>query len=305
MPIDILFHGVYARARLAAATTGRVVARFEHSLYFDVCAGGMSCVGDRRIGRGPINIGVGSPDWASVRSCAIGDVVRADTEHIVIGRGRVLRWRDAAAWSPRMPSTPIRWGVIERRLQELRALAVARAPDRGLSRFVIAPASPRIDPVLARAAAPGLDALRSWLAGGAAREASVPDRACEALVGLGPGLTPAGDDLLGAVMIALRALGRGAAADAMWGWLQPAARTRTSAIAMAHLAAAACGQGHETVHAVLHALADERRGLDGALDAIGGLGHSSGWDALAGILLTYEAIVGAQRAARAAASSAA
>jgi hypothetical protein len=71
-------------------------------------------------------------------------------------------------------------------------------------------------------------------------------------------------------------------AEGLWRWLQPHLRERTSAISAAHLAAAAAGEGHEALHAVLNGELD--------LDALDAVGHTSGWDALAGaaaVLKTY------------------
>ena len=115
-------------------------------------------------------------------------------------------------------------------------------------------------------AQPALEALDDWLVGNALRNEA------EKLIGLGPGLTPSGDDYFGGMLIALRLLGRGGQADALWRWLEPRLESRTSAISAAHLRAAAQGEGHEALHEALHG--DATR-----LDSVG---HCSGWDALAG-----------------------
>ena len=117
-------------------------------------------------------------------------------------------------------------------------------------------------------AQPALDALERWLVGNAIVEEA------QQLIGLGPGLTPSGDDYLGGMLVALRRTGRTMQAEGLWRWLQPRLRERTSAISAAHLTAAAAGEGHEALHSVL----DGELNLD-ALDAVG---HTSGWDALAG-----------------------
>ena len=83
---------------------------------------------------------------------------------------------------------------------------------------------------------------------------SRPFRAVESLIGLGPGLTPSGDDLLGGVLITLRALGWPQAADTLGCWLLPRARARTHAISYAHLACAAGGEGAAALHDTLATL---------------------------------------------------
>ena len=137
-------------------------------------------------------------------------------------------------------------------------------PDEGLGCLLVGQHN-----ALVTHAQPALDALEQWLRHGLA----VPDPAA-ALIGLGPGLTPSGDDYFGGMLVALRALARDAQADALWRWLQPQLAAGTSALSAAHLEAAAEGEAHEIVHEVLLNPRQAQK-LDG-------IGHCSGWDAFAG-----------------------
>lgn len=119
-------------------------------------------------------------------------------------------------------------------------------------------------------------AFVDWLAG-----KGTPD---DCLIGLGPGLTPAGDDFVGGALIALRAFGHGGAADRIAAWALPLAESQTSRISRAHLACAAQGQGHETLHALLCALSRKAEERAAALAGLDRMGHSSGRDAAAGAL---------------------
>ena len=139
-------------------------------------------------------------------------------------------------------------------------------------------------PLLAHAR-PALEALDAWLE---RPQAAVPRRARE-LIGLGPGLTPSGDDYLGGLMIGLRAVGWRDRAAALWRWLDPLASERTSAISRAHLAAAANGEVHEALHDCVEALfaakappRDARWSL--LLSRLDAVGHCSGRDGLAGVV---------------------
>jgi hypothetical protein len=138
-----------------------------------------------------------------------------------------------------------------------------RIPAEGLGGLVIGAHN-----ALSGHAQPALDALERWLVGNA-----LADEA-QQLIGLGPGLTPSGDDYLGGMLVALRLTGRSMQAEGLWRWLQPRLKARTSAISAAHLAAAAAGEAHEALHRVL--------GGDPDLEGLDGVGHCSGWDALAG-----------------------
>jgi hypothetical protein len=142
-------------------------------------------------------------------------------------------------------------------------LGNARAPAEGLGCLVLGERN-----ALSEHAQPALDALAEWLAGNALRSEA------EGLIGLGPGLTPSGDDYLGGMLVALRLSARVPQADALWRWLEPRLAGRTSAISAAHLAAAAAGEAHEALHVALTGKWN--------LDALSAVGHCSGWDALAG-----------------------
>ena len=161
------------------------------------------------------------------------------------------------------------------------ARAAARQPARGGLGGVIAGAG---SPLIERAR-PAMEAMDAWLRRGGA---SIPPRA-GALIGLGPGLTPSGDDYLAGLMIGLRATGNRTAAAALWRWLEPQAATLTSAISGAHLAAAARGEVHEALHACVAALLGAKPARGGVrwkflLSRLDAVGHCSGRDGLAGVV---------------------
>jgi hypothetical protein len=110
------------------------------------------------------------------------------------------------------------------------------------------------------------------------------------LLGLGPGLTPSGDDYAGGAFFARALLAAGGAADAS-GWRATAAAllrvaaTRTHAISAALLADHVEGDGHAALHELARALArGEHEPAVAAARRLATLGHSSGWDILAGFL---------------------
>jgi hypothetical protein len=111
------------------------------------------------------------------------------------------------------------------------------------------------------------------------------------LVGLGYGLTPSGDDFLGGLLFAARSLHQACPGDFIWdddaifdllGW----ARTRTHPISHAVFSDLALGHGPEPLHDLMSGLL-EGRGFKSNLDAalrVAAIGHSSGWDLLAGVV---------------------
>jgi hypothetical protein len=120
-------------------------------------------------------------------------------------------------------------------------------------------------------------------------KACVAVAAADRLLGLGPGLTPAGDDLVGGVLFARNLIGGPASAA----WREAAsalverARGRTNLISLALLSDLAVGHGHEPLLELADALGHGTVGgqtID-AIRRLGAIGHSSGWDMLAGFLV--------------------
>ena len=120
-----------------------------------------------------------------------------------------------------------------------------------------------------------------WIAG-----KGEPD---DSLIGLGSGLTPAGDDFVGGALIAMRAFGHQGLADQVSAWALPLAATNTSRISRAHLECAAAGEGHEYLHDFLSSPTREN------LAKLSSIGHTSGLDAAAGAQLSLSLVGEARR----------
>lgn len=238
---------------LAEGTAARVFAAFERSCYIETSLG-VACVGDARIGLGPLNVVVSTLDSVP----RVGARVRV---HI----------HNARVWKPPQGMRGTAAGLPARQLSLWRR----RRPADSLAAMVDAPEL--LAPRTRRAAQAFLD----WLSIGATGAAP---RSAAGLIGLGPGLTPAGDDFIGGALIALRFARRATAADRVAAWAL-ARSVRTNRISAAHLACAAQGEGHEALHRFLQALVPHGPGFSAALQTLDRIGHSSGWDAAAGALL--------------------
>lgn len=254
--IELAETGRDAAAVLSGGGPFAVIAAFARSFYLRDGNGRIACVGTRAIGNGPLNA-----------LCAELPTLPGTGDRLTASdfdRAHEMPWRA-------VPLPPLRRDGLRSRIA-----AVAAASPRGLATALpaILGASWRpADPFIAAALDP-LCALREWKDG-------EPPEILSRLIGLGPGLTPAGDDALGGGAIALRTTGRTAQADRLARWLEARAPGATSDIAWAHLAAALRGEGHAALHAALAAIVS---GGTPDLAAIDAIGHSSGWDALAGAL---------------------
>ncbi|WP_162795217.1 DUF2877 domain-containing protein, partial [Nonomuraea lactucae] len=121
--------------------------------------------------------------------------------------------------------------------------------------------------------------------------------AAEQLVGLGPGLTPSGDDVLAGLLVTLRHLGTATGTERavrLAGWLAAAvtydARTRTTPISATLLHCAARGEASPEVVAVLRGLAGQQP-LEPAVRRLHQLGHTSGSDLAQGIAIGLNAVL--------------
>lgn len=182
---------------------------------------------------------------------SMGETVRCDRGSIRFSSGLLLPIQGAVLWRP-VPAPAFRRGAL-----------------------------PRIKRIFPRQSA----ALATWIAGGALGK---PPEEAKQLIGLGKGLTPAGDDLIGGALVALRALGRNGTADRLGSWALRLSKSRTNRISRAHLACAATGEGHEALHHALSAILAGRTSLEKELSALERVGHSSGMDALSGALLALD-----------------
>ena len=233
----------------ASLGEGEVCAVFRRSCYLRFAGERYACVADASLGRGP-------------RNALVDDLtLPAIVERIALSTAGAQIWTPSPLPQPAMPD-----------VRALHRAASGRVPREGLGSLVVDQHNS-----LSGHAQPALDALERWLFGNAL------DDVAEMLIGLGPGLTPSGDDYIGGMLIALRQLGRETQARGLWRWLAPRL-PRTSAISGAHLTAAAAGEGHEALHACLAALCTAGPQWGSALDALDRVGHCSGWDSLAGVV---------------------
>lgn len=291
-PIALDRCGAIAREVLAEAGDVRVIAAFERSVYV-ACPHGIVCLGMQGIGAGPINAGLDlapSRAWTDLGVMLDGE---GSCDGRLLGIGDLLLdVTSGESWHPpAMP--PFVAADATRGLHRLRELAAPRLPDEGLAALVLAADAPPLRSAVHKAAAGSISALRQTLPAVLRQDSWVAPalRSSILLVGLGPGFTPSGDDLLGGLMLALSAAGRTGLRDALWNTLAPELDDLTTPPSAMHLSAAADGMGSASLHALLNdVLAGGTPALAARFDSVAGIGHTSGWDALAGLVLGLDAL---------------
>ena len=254
--------GSIAARILQGNRTGPVTAAFDTSFYVDI-AGALLCVGTGQFPMGPLNVRLQS---------APGDIEIG--RHVTLETGNSRTWR---------PPGPIIWTAesLKAGLSSLKFVARQQAPAEGLSRLILDPARAAVDDPFLRRAAGAIDGIETWrLANGAAQTAF--DDGVRGLIGLGPGLTPSGDDFLVGIMVALAEMQETRLLETLSAPVGKHAAARTNSISAAHLSAGAEGLGADALHRTIQSILSGGNGLSGNLSDLANIGHCSGWDAVAG-----------------------
>ncbi|MGL4496822.1 MAG: DUF2877 domain-containing protein, partial [Beijerinckiaceae bacterium] len=266
---------VAARILACGARNGKVIAVFDRSLHISI-GGDVICLVAPALGHGPLNILVDGLDVARVR---VGAHVCVDAERLCIEGLAVLQWRAAPLWQPAAVDA-----------SKLRASGALISHLCAQARRCAVPGSllcseDESGPVdwTRRAARKRIAVLRNWI------ESPTGTAPVADLVGLGNGLTPAGDDYIGGVLLAAHALGAPAIIAGIECALATLPNNATTPLSFALLKAACEGIAHESIHALLHALAIGAQARAVAeMKKIIAIGHSSGSDTLAGMALILE-----------------
>lgn len=268
-----------AARRLRAARSGRVHSAFARTV--NIALDGLGDAGWLSLhGPGPLSAPFGiACDTAPALAGLAGAPVRVEAGALVLDGALRVRLDRAVAADTTLPTAaPLP------PLAACLASAQARVTDGLLpvAAAVLCGAAVPSDP-LARLAAPALARLH---AATAAREAATCVEAARTLLGLGPGLTPAGDDALVGWLVGLRVDGPEGRdlVEATSSALLGAAADRTGPLSCAFLAAGAAGCVAEPVRDFVAAPDGVR------LSALLALGATSGADLLAGYLLARHAL---------------
>jgi uncharacterized protein DUF2877 len=284
--IDISIWGELAQRFVDRHRSARLAGVFARSLHLEA-EGDFLCIGDAGICKGPLNAIVDIADWTRVapRLPTAGGEAYIGAGSIEV-RGRVFGTAAASIWRP--PSWPrrARGEDLDAALDLLARRAREQAPADGIIRIVVGsvdePGSP-----FELVARPAVRQMRDWLTARLSMLQHGP--APVGLLGLGPGLTPSGDDLLCGALVALHAIEQVDTARHIYAAITGAVATSTSALSLALLRAGAEGQCWEPLHATIIALL-ENKPVDRDLWALARIGHRSGWDALAGVVLVLQAL---------------
>jgi Protein of unknown function (DUF2877) len=292
--------GEIAHSILRGDSNGAVLAVFRRSFYIQF-GNDVICIGSVGLGKGPLNALAVVPDgleWPSLGLAPRQDVFLRSTTALSVGDYLRFDFDGADLWRP--PAAPT-YSLDDLRTG-LRVLAssVRRRLPGGLGAVLTALDEPSLwsslqaEPLL-RAAHGTMTDIGRWLGKALAGSADAAP-AVENLIALGPGLTPSGDDFFCGVLAALNYFGHGDVAKRLAADVLPVAARETSLISAAYLRCAAQGQASAVLFDVLESLLTGCGELEARLDVIHAVGHTSGWDSLAGAATVCAALLAQQSA---------
>jgi hypothetical protein len=292
--VPILRSGVLARKFYQSVALANVEAVFERSFYLR-SGDEFICIGESEIGNGPITL-IGNLGPLSNFELQLGHSAAVCDRHIVIGNSIRLTLDQSESWrSPPWPICPSPIRLIDT-CAALAWRAAIDAPEESLARHVSAvPQTSRRQPLLTRIARPRIAIFEHWLSAVLdARHVRVMafEEAIQGLIGLGPGLTPSGDDFLVGALALLDAVGERHAHDALARAITDTLLGLTTPLSACFLRAAAAGHVGEALHSAVSSIITGD--IDPAVAAAGRIGHSSGWDMMAGIMTTLRITVAAR-----------
>ena len=258
---------------------GRVVAVFHRALHLELPPAGMAAVCVRDVAPAPLNLVADLPLTTDLATLfALDDTVRREGTALLVGK-LALDLTRAPVWHPPPPPADIDWPGLSDRAHHCAAVAAGVREGLGpLAAAILAGERPDELGALARTAQGPVLLLRE---GVQTKNPALVCRGARRLVGLGPGLTPSGDDLLVGMIAVLNLAGEGWVGTAV----APAVRD-TPDFSRAVLLEACRGGFSADVDALARALlTGDADAVDAASGELLDHGATSGSDICAGIAL--------------------
>jgi hypothetical protein len=217
---------------------GTVVATFARSCYLEL-RGRIVAVVAAELLNGPLNLLVSLPSETTLLHIPRGsDVVTRGSLEIA---GRLtIGLTSAQRWSPRIEPLGGAGAGLPQLTPALASIQIILDRDAPQGSFARTAGRPQ-------RATEGMVRLAAAFRSG---EAALAGRAATDLAGLGPGLTPSGDDVLAGALLAV-AVSEPADAERLRTEIMASVRGRTSRISEAYLAAAADGDAGEAWHTLV------------------------------------------------------
>jgi len=263
-----------------AAFAGVVHSAFHRAVNIAcLCCGELHTLVTDALDDGPNSLVVMADDFLAMGICQ-GDSVRAGGGSLAIAGKAIVTVAGATTWRTPVPEAHCATGMLRRRLAEAEASVWRNGTPGG---FIEGMADTEIARLTTRMLHEGADGLALALGRGDTDAALAH---AGRLLGLGPGLTPSGDDFLTGLLAARALCRRGdLGSDAFALGVIRLAKSATNPIAYAAIAKAARGEVRERVARLIIALGSAAaEPFSPALTQVLAIGSSSGTEIAFGVI---------------------
>ena len=277
----------------------RVISHFKRSFYCCDDKKNIICVGQKEIGEGPFTV-LCSPDsdWPENVLSHCRYLLMRENKLLLEGDGVVFDLQGASIWKKNLCTINKSQKYLHEDLHFIATKAVVDAPSESIGYLVphffsvrnsggrreeACSLSHKIHQLFFNV----INEIRSEPFSFKAKRHMSHQLAepLGRLIGLGHGLTPSGDDFLAGVVMGLYKTAKTEDAKYLAHYFERAAAERTTAVSLAFYRALNEGFVAEPFYQLLEILGSgQTKLLAGTLKRIGGVGATSGWDTLAGIL---------------------
>lgn len=284
---------------LRASPRARVHSVFERVVNVDLDGARLLSLAQRDADDAPDSVVVDVASWSAF-DLARGTAVRVGRNSIDLGDRISIALENARPWQARLPPYPLDGATLSTNLPLAREYLDEQGDGGGMRR-TSASAPAVVDQAMQWALRSHAEGLCRALA---SNDAALARAHVERLVGLGPGLTPSGDDFLLGLLAALNIPGSPAQAMRRIGaQVAKRAAARTHLISAAALKHAADGRVRAGIiylcDALMHAPATK---MLQALAAVLRIGSSSGYEIASGVLAGFQLHLNREPAQRIAAA---
>ena len=281
-----------ARAIRQEGWSGEVLAIHPRSCYITGEDAEVYAVVQQPLGNGPLSLVIPPLSDDPLTGLTEGSLVTSTGANLMVGEDLAVGLEQATLWDPKSyPALGANPEALSRCLAAVYQTATTRSPEQSLARLL-----PHLNdedlpkPLRAVGHFPRSQALIAGLTESLGqRNRRSLKVVTSSLAGLGPGLTPSGDDFLAGLLLAL-ALTQEHRVDAglteIADLLVETAAPRTHEISAAYLRAAHAGEANERWHGLIKALsAGNSTEAAAAAETVMTFGETSGADMLAGFLV--------------------
>jgi hypothetical protein len=295
--VGVVSIGAMAVSALVRSRKWQVISNYKRSFYCCDSGNNLICIGVEEIGRGPFTLLCSSDSGWPENILSITNHLLVRKKRLLLeGTGVIFDLQGASIWKKSLCTLNYSHDYLGEDLHFLAGKAVVDAPQESLG-FLI----PHFFPV--KTGRYGKDPCtltysihkrfldvvnevrRQSISFNTKCIDNLSAEVLDRLIGLGYGLTPSGDDFLAGLVMGLYKMGRVKDGQYLANHFNGAATKRTTTVSLTFYRALNQGFVTEPFSELLEVIGSgETKLLVRALERIGKLGATSGWDTLTGIL---------------------